>query len=322
MRFLRRPAGTRLFFASDVHGSEQCFRKWLNAAAAYGVDALILGGDITGKAVVAVIETEDGWNGEVGGQQLRARNESELADLQRRIRDSGSYDLILSPHAARALESDPEALDKAFRKAVEERLIGWVRLADERLAGTKASCFMMLGNDDPPELADIIRQSSRIVYAEDGIQELPGGYELLSYGYSPPTPWRTPRELPENEIAGQLDSLAARLQNPTTAVFNLHCPPRGTHLDQAPELDHQLRPKSGLGGQSSGAVGSEAVRGILQRLQPLLGLHGHVHESAGAEKIGRTLCVNPGSEYSEGILRGVLVQLGSKGLESWQFVQG
>ena len=322
MRFFRRPSGPRLFFATDVHGSERCFRKWLNAAAAYRADALILGGDVTGKAVVPVVAEDDGWVGMADGRQIHVTGDQQLADLRSRIRDAGHYDIVMTRSEAQRLENDSDELDRVFRIAVKERLCTWVRLAEERLTETHTPCFMMLGNDDPPDLADILRASSTVVYAEDSICELPGGHELLSYGVSPPTPWNTPRELPDAVIGQQLIALTDRLRNPERAVLNVHCPPVDTHLDQAPDLDANMRIKGGIGGRVSRSVGSQAVRDVLGRVGPMLGLHGHVHESAGAERIGRTLCINPGSEYSEGLLRGALVQLGANGVESWQLVQG
>ena len=322
MRLFRRPSGPRLFFATDLHGSERCFRKWLNAAGAYKADVLILGGDVTGKAVVPVVENGQGWIGVADGREFHVRGEEELAGLRARIRDAGHYDVVVTKPEAQRLEADETELERVFHAAVKERLRGWVKLAEERLEDRGTRCFMMLGNDDPSDLADVLRDSSTVVYAEDDIHELPGEFELLSYGYSPPTPWNTPRELPDYEIGRQLDVLGQRLRQPERAVFNVHCPPRDTHLDQAPELDADLRIKGGIGGRASHSVGSQAVRDALGRFGVMLGLHGHVHESPAAEKLGRTICINPGSEYSEGILRGALVQLGDKGVESWQLVQG
>lgn len=322
MRFFRGAKGPRLFFATDVHGSERCFRKWLNAAAAYRADVLILGGDLTGKAVVPVVENGSGWIGMADGREIQVKGNEGLSELRARIRDAGHYDVLMDKSEAERLASDHDELDRVFQAAVRERLKRWVGLAEERLGGGRTPCFMMLGNDDPPELADLIRGSAAVNYAEDRICELPGEYELVSYGFSPPTPWNTPRELPDEEIGKQLDALTRELSHPERAVFNLHCPPLDTHLDQAPDLDSQMRLKGGIGGRASRSVGSRAVHELIDRVGPMLGLHGHVHESAGAERLGRTLCINPGSEYSEGVLRGALVQLGPDRVESWQLVQG
>jgi uncharacterized protein len=315
---------TRVFFATDVHGSEQCFRKWVNAAKVYEVSALVLGGDITGKVVVPLVaDGEDSWSGELHGEPVTARGERELAELRKRIRAMGRYDVVLTPAEKQALDADPARVDAAFRDAMRESLERWVALAEERLAASGIPCFMMLGNDDFEELADTLRGSEVVTYAEDGVYELPGGFELASIGYSTPTPWHTPRELSEHELEERIDALLARVREPERAVFNFHCPPRDTHLDQAPLLDADLRPRVDAAGVRVGSVGSCAVRGSIQAARPLLGLHGHVHESPAAQKLGPTVCINPGSDYGDGILRGAIVDLDrERGVRRWQIVQG
>src|ERR1700760_1547096 len=71
-----------------------------------------------------------------------------------------------------------------------------------------------------------------------------------------------------------------------------------------------------------GPVGSTAVRKIIEHYQPLLAVHGHIHESGGERRIGDTLCINPGSEANHGILRGYLIDIGKKGVELAQRVEG
>ena len=316
-----KPSRTRLYFATDVHGSEQCFRKFLNAAAVYEVDALVLGGDVTGKVVVPLVaDGTESWSGELHGEPVTARGEGELTELRKRIRSMGRYDVVLTPDAKAELDADPARVEAAFRVAMRESLERWVALAEERL---QVPCFMMLGNDDFEELADALRGSDAVTYAEDGVYELPGGYELASIGYSTPTPWDTPRELSEEELGARIDAVVARLREPEQAVFNFHCPPRDTHLDQAPLLDDELRPRVDASGVRVGSVGSVAVRRAIEEAKPLLGLHGHVHESPAAQKLGRTVCVNPGSDYGDGILRGAIVDLDrERGVRRWQIVQG
>jgi Icc-related predicted phosphoesterase len=320
----RREPRTRIFFATDIHGSEQCFRKWLNAARVYEVDALVLGGDVTGKLIVPLVSGENGvWRGELHGEPVVAHDEPELAELQKRIRTIGRYDVLLAPEEKQRVDADPARLESLFHDAMRTTLERWVALAEERLGPTETPAFMMLGNDDFPELAELFRGSSVVVDAESAIFELPGGFELLSNGYSTPTPWHTPREVSEEELAGMLDERAAQLRDPEWAVFNIHCPPAQTHLDQAPKLDVELRPQVDASGLQMSSVGSTSVRALVERLQPLLGLHGHVHESTGAQKLGRTLCINPGSDYGDGILRGAILDLDrAHGVARWQLTQG
>ena len=315
---------TRLFFATDVHGSEQCFRKFVNAAEVYEVSALVLGGDVTGKVVVPLVANGDGaWHGELYGEPITARGEEELGALRKRIRTMGRYDVVLTPDEKSEVDADPARIDGLFRAAMRESLERWVALAEERLGPTGIPCYTMLGNDDFDELADALRGSDVVTYAEDGVYELPGGFELASIGYSTPTPWHTPRELPEEQLGDRIDALLAQVREPERAVFNFHCPPRDTHLDQAPALDAELRPVVDASGVRMHSVGSSAVRRAIEDACPLLGLHGHVHESPAGQKLGPSMCVNPGSDYGDGILRGAIVDLDrDKGVKRWQIVQG
>jgi uncharacterized protein len=310
--FRRTPRApyTRVFFATDLHGSERCFRKWLNAAAVYEAQVLVLGGDLTGKVLVPLVADS--------GQDA-----AELDAERARIRITGRYPVVVTAEEQAQIEADPGVLDSRFQEAMEDTLRAWVELADERLAGTDVAVFTMLGNDDAPRLADVLRSASHSTYAEDGIVELPGGFEMASFGYSTPTPWNTPRELTEEELAPRLTELLDRLRDPARAIVNLHCPPAGTHLDQAAKLDADLRPVVDASGLVMASVGSTAVRDAIERYQPMLGLHGHVHESPGTERLGDTLCINPGSEYGDGVLRGAIVDLeAERGVARWQLVQG
>ena len=68
--------------------------------------------------------------------------------------------------------------------------------------------------------------------------------------------------------------------------------------------------------------GSLAVREAIERLQPLVGLHGHIHESPGRLKLGRSYCFNPGSEYQQGRLEGVLLRLDGARVAAYQHTSG
>jgi Icc-related predicted phosphoesterase len=315
----RKRERTRLFFATDIHGSERCFRKWLNAAEVYEVDALVLGGDVSGKTFVAVVDEGDGtYTASFRDVERRAGSEQELEELLHAIRTEGHYALVVDREERERIETDVGARERAMRAPMVDQMQRWTALADERLG---VPAFAILGNDDPPELADILRASERITFGEGGVVELPGGYPMVSFGYSTPTPWNTPREMTDEQMAGCIEDILGQLQTPERAVWNFHCPPRDTHLDQAPRLDADLRPVAG--GQESASVGSQAVRDAIVARQPLLGLHGHVHESAGIEKLGTTVCINPGSEYGQGVLRGVLVELeAERGVTTWQLMSG
>ena len=311
---------TRIVFATDLHGSETCFRKWVNSARVFEADCLVLGGDLTGKRMVPLVETDDGWCAQLGGGEAVARDDEELEALRKRIRAGGGYDVLLSLEEHERFAADSELRERLFGERMREVLRSWVELAEERLPATGTPAFFMLGNDDEEELVEGIDGSDVMRYAEGRVCELPGGHEMISFGYSTPTPWNTPREMEENELGEAVERLVAELSEPRRAVFNLHCPPRDTHLDQAPVLDDQLRPKLGAAGTITGSVGSQAVRDAIERSKPLLGLHGHVHECPAAQRLGPTLCVNSGSEYQDGVLRAAIIDLQADGVRQWQLI--
>jgi len=226
------------------------------------------------------------------------------------------------PTSSPPLEGDPEAVDRLFLRLMEDKLERWLALAAERLDG-RCLCLMAPGNDDPAFVDAVLDAADAVVNPEGRIVELPGGFELLSVGTSNPTPWDTPRELPEDDLAAVIAAQAAGVTRPERAIYNLHVPPKDTPLDQAILLDDELRPVLQSGSPVVGGVGSSAVRAAIERDQPMLGLHGHIHESRGEVRLGRTVSVNPGSEYGEGVLRGVLVSLSTKkGPRGRQFVAG
>jgi Icc-related predicted phosphoesterase len=89
-------------------------------------------------------------------------------------------------------------------------------------------------------------------------------------------------------------------------------------------IDADFKPRAGMaGGVELGSVGSTAVRSLIERHQPAVGLHGHVHECSAGEHLGRTLCVNPGSNYLMGTLRGAIVEMNEDGeVRGWQMTEG
>jgi Icc-related predicted phosphoesterase len=301
-----------LFYASDIHGSELLWRKFVNAGHFYGADVLVMGGDLAGKAVVPVIERGEGrWEAAFAGRRVTAKNERELAELEDDIRFNGMY-----PHRCRSDDVSVLATDEHAQEQLLEDLAGatverWLAFADERLAASGAACYVMPGNDDPWSLdAAFLRSNGHVENCDKRIVALPGGYSMLSLSYANPTPWNSPRELPEEELAAEIDLLAEQIPDMRKAIFNLHVPPIASDLDSAPDLDEELRPRYRGGSPLIAAVGSVAVREAIERYQPLLGLHGHIHESRGVVKIGKTTCINPGSTYNTGRLDGVIVRLG------------
>src|SRR5207237_9071601 len=129
-------------------------------------------------------------------------------------------------------------------------------------------------------------------------------------------------ELPEEKLGERVEKIVSKITDPSRTIFNFHAPPYGTGIDDAPALDENL--KYLAGGRAMRPVGSTSVRAAIERVQPLLGLHGHIKESKGAARIGRTLVLNPGSSYEEGVLQGAVVTLDARKakVKSYQLVLG
>lgn len=311
-----------LYYASDIHGSDRLWRKFINAGKFYRADVLVMGGDITGKAVVPIIREGDGLRvPELLGDKIVPS--TEIDTIERRIRDRGFYPYLTSAEELESAHGDPAAIDRLFSRAMSDSVRRWLQMAQERLAGTSIRLYVMLGNDDDPALAEVLAESPLNVTCEDLAVDFGEGIEMLSCGVANPTPWNSPRELPEDQLQEHLEQLIGELHDPSRSVFNLHVPPRATALDGAPKLDENLKPVVRGGTVIVAPAGSQAVRDLIERYQPLVALHGHIHESRGSTKLGRTVCINPGSEYGEGVLHGALLALDrKKGLRSHQLVSG
>ena len=314
----------RIYFTTDIHGSEVCFKKFVNAGKFYKADVLILGGDVTGKAAIPIMEKPDGtFHCKFLGESLRVKKGKELDDLMQRIRAIGYYPFPTSPSDAEELSQSQEKLEAVFAELINESIRRWLEIAEERLRNTGIKCYVSPGNDDSYSIDPILNKSKYVVNPDGKIVTINGDIEMISLGNANITPWKCPRDIPEEALFQKIDSLVSELKNPEKSIFNIHIPPYGSGIDLAPELDEELRPKLEPGGTfKMTSVGSKVVREAILKYQPFLGLHGHIHESKGFFKIGRTLCLNPGSEYQEGILRGVLIQLSDGKVKDFMFVSG
>ncbi len=311
-----------IFYAGDVHGSRVCWKKFVNAAAHYPADALIMGGDLTGKALVPIVREGDGsYSAEVIGERREARTAEELDQMQAAISTNGMYPLIVDAEEARALAGDAERRAEVFEQALLDELRLWVELADERLAESGRRAYVIPGNDDPWSVDAVLAAGVSVEACDERVCEV-GPHEMVSFGYSNRTPWHTPRELDEDEIYSRLRPLVDQLERPESAIFNIHVPPRESSLDVAFEVDEELRYVTKGGRPHEVPTGSSAVRQIIEEAQPLLSLHGHIHESKGVTKIGRTVAINPGSDYGSGRLDGVLVRLTPKRVVNQYLVSG
>jgi uncharacterized protein len=299
----------KIFFATDIHGSEICWRKFLNAAAFYKVDLVVLGGDVTGKVMIPVVACNGGWELTLRGEKIRVETRRELEEVEKRIRDRGSYPAVVTPDELAELNEADGSVDRRFSIEMVRSLNRWLDMADGKLRGGQIPCILNGGNDDIFEIDDIIDQSPCVSFAESKVIDL-GGWYMASMGWTNPTPWNTFREAPENELTQKIDAVVSQIPDMGRAIFNFHAPPYGTGLDEAPELDANLRPTHG--GAVMKPVGSTAVRDAIRRYEPVLSVHGHIHESRGIAKMGRTLAMNPGSSYSDGVLQGAIIDLNEK----------
>jgi Icc-related predicted phosphoesterase len=320
--FGRKEPRTVLYFATDLHGSEKCFRKFLNGGKVYRPDVMVLGGDVAGKAIQELTRTTGStYECTFRGVRYELEHGSALTELEQLIADFGYY-----PHRAEFGELEARQaegkMEELFTELMYNRLSRWMQLADERLRPLGIPAYWMLGNDDPTELEAALRDAPWGTLCDGQVLQLESQHELLSLGYSNVTPWNSYRELSEEEMERRLNALCEQLVDPARAIFNLHVPPYDSGLDEAPALDADLKVQSAAGQTRMVPVGSTAVRKVIAQVQPLLGLHGHVHESSGFRQIGRTICINPGSDYGTGILNGFIATLEADRVRVHQFVRG
>ena len=315
-----------IFYVTDVHGSERTFRKFLSAGEYYEADVVMCCGDITGKMVVPIVKGSDGvYISKLFGQEQRSTTEQELTKLEETISNTGYYPYRTDEDGKKQLQEDPKKIDELFRKLMFERLQGWMKLAEDKYRDTGIKCIMTAGNDDLPEIEPILNSSDFVVNAEHKVIRLDENHEMVTIGEVNITPWKCPRDVSEEQLRGLIDELAAKTENVQNSIFNLHAPPVGSTLDTAYKLDSSVDPPrvvTQAGQPVTMGVGSVAVREAIEKYQPLVGLHGHIHESRSIANLGRTMCINPGSEYSEGILRGVIVNLSKDKVLSYQLTSG
>ncbi len=316
-------AKPRFFFVTDLHGSERCFRKLLNAVDGYKAKILICGGDITGKQIIPIVKQDSKYFTRFLGEELTLTSQIELDTLVKRIRVVGYYPYITEADEVYQLRNDSQKMEKIFKKLIMESITEWTRLAEERLRNTDVRLYIQPGNDDHFDIDPILNESEYIINPNEKIVQIDPDHEMISLGYSNITPWHCPRDIPEEELAVKIEELTSQVSNMESAIFNIHVPPYGSLIDEAPKLDETLKPQLLPGGEPELVpTGSTAVRTAIETHQPLLGLHGHIHESKGFTKIGRTFVSNPGSEYSEGILKGFLFTLHPKKVEHYLFTSG
>ena len=320
---------TKLFFVTDVHGSQTTFRKFVNAGKFYDVDVLVLGGDIAGKMVVPILDLGGGrYRATIQSITHELEGDDDVAEFEKRAGKLGSYTAVVTGDEYKALAADPGEVDKLYHQLATERMAQWIEFAEERLAGTGIRCYITGGNDDAPDILEplVAHDGTNVVDCEEKQIVIDDDEHLmLSTGLSNPTPWDTPREVPDEELGAHIEGIVAGVEDFSRVIFNFHAPPKDSTLDTAAELDWTTDPPKVVtsgGTPVMYGAGSAAVRAAIEKYQPMLSLHGHIHESRGQTNIGRTVSVNPGSEYGEGVLRGAIVTLAGRQVDNVQLTSG
>jgi Icc-related predicted phosphoesterase len=319
---------TRLYFATDVHGSERTYKKFLNAGKFYEVNVLIMGGDITGKLLVPIIDEGNGnYRATLQGEVEHLSTHEELEKLEERLRTLGFYYKVMQEDEFRYLQDSETEVEKLFHEQSRQRLSDWVDLAETRLGGTGIRLYVTGGNDDDPEVLEVIKREATesFVACESEAVMIDEIHPMISVGYSTYTPWNTPREVSDEELGVMIEEMIAKVDEPSKSIFNFHDPPNDSTLDTCPKLDWDTDPPTPIveaGQIVMHGAGSKSVRKAIEKYQPLLGLHGHIHESQSVAKIGKTTCINPGSEYGEGVLRGCIVMVSEGKVEGYQMTRG
>jgi Icc-related predicted phosphoesterase len=314
---------TRLFFATDVHSSDVVFNKFLKVAEYYKTDALILGGDLTGKFLVPFIKETDGaYYTDFQGNSARMSSDAELKTMEDTVRTAGYYAYKTTREEYERTKEDRAKIDEIFHEKMFEVIERWISLAEMTLKESGVPLYITGGNDDPYEVDDFMRAHSteHVKYCEGEVVDVLG-YEMAASGYSNMTPWKLPRDLTEEDLEAALEKVVSKVKDYKKSIFTIHVPPYDTGLDLAIWLNEDLKYQH-YGQPIEGPVGSHAVFKLLDKYQPLISLHGHIHESRCFYRLGRTMCFNPGSEYTEGTLRGVIVNLKGDRMESYQFTSG
>jgi Icc-related predicted phosphoesterase len=279
-----------------------------------------MGGDVTGKVVVPLVEGPDGISFELFGEAHHLTDATEIEEAENRIRANGMYPARMRAEEVGDVAGMSEAEKEAwFAGVMRTTFDGWLALADERLDDS-VRCFVMPGNDDPDGVDAAIESAARVEACDGRIVEF-DGHTMISLGYANRTPFDSPRELDEDELYQRVAALADQVEDLSRCVFNLHVPPYDSSLDTAAALTADLEVVMSGSAPKLVPVGSTAVRELIERYQPLVSLHGHVHESPGSTHIGRTLAINPGSDYHTGRINGCLLRLRGDSV-GHQFVTG
>jgi Icc-related predicted phosphoesterase len=305
----------KLLLASDLHGSNAAFRKLVTLAVQLNVDTLVVAGDWSGKQSLLVLKQPNGSAIYVdldGAERPLAPDQ--LSGQLEIWRDSGIYPVLVDGADASSISK----FDSLARDVRALRLKQWLDYGQERTRAATTKVFAIPGNDDGPEIDDVLLNHSWVCDVDERVIRY-REYQILGLGFSTPTPWKTPRELSEEEIASRLRKMASQVDDWSRTISIIHVPPYNSGIDLAPEIvgeDGSLPRETGRGNVS---IGSRAVRSFIESQQPLAVLAGHCHGSRGLARIGSTICVNAGSQYHHGSLSACLLSFRKSKMLGHQF---
>jgi Icc-related predicted phosphoesterase len=286
----------------------------------FKANVLLMGGDMTSKVMVPIVRgPEGGYSANFLGKELKITEEG-LSELKKQIRQHCYLPYVCSKADVEALSKSQDLVEKVFEELEVEMIKDWLSLIPTKAPGVKV--IFHPGNDDKFVLDDVLKSSPYVTFGEESVVSFDDYHEGACVGWSNPTPWHSPRECSERELHDKIEKTVSQLKSVQTSCFCFHVPPYNSTIDMAPKLDATLRPVYEGGRPAFIPVGSTSVREAIEKYQPLLGLHGHIHESPGLVKIGKTQCINPGSEYSEGILRAYIIELEDGKVKKLQRLEG
>ncbi|TFG12661.1 phosphoesterase [Candidatus Thorarchaeota archaeon] len=301
---------TRLFFSCDAHGSVPVLRKMARVHQKYNCDVVMMCGDLTGKALVPIIEEKPGeWWSAPYGKKEKYKSQEKLDEAKKMYEKRGFYWFMTTQGELEELQQDKERVQALFNKLMEDRMEWWLDFVRDAVP-SDIKVVISPGNDDHEVIDHLIKENEQAIYPIERVVQIDDTHSMISCEWVNTTPWEnTPRECSEEELMDKLETEFDRVDNYENLLCNFHAPPYGTRIDLAPKLDENLQVKVRFGRPPMENVGSTSVRKAFEKYQPMLGLHGHIHESAGTEHIGRTLCINPGSVYLQGMVNAFVIDL-------------
>ena len=230
---------------TDLHGSEICWKKFLNAGSFYGADVVILGGDVTGKAMVPIVQRANGtWEASLQDHRDTLESEDAIVEFEKRVMDRGYYPIRVSDQEYVAMQEDEVLVDKRFKEVMLDGTERWIAMAEEKLANTGIRVIACPANDDMFEIDDLL-SGAQVVETGDEDDRSSSATSRWSRWAGrtrrPGTPSARPRS--PSWRPGSIER--SRGHRSETTIFNFHAPPYGSKLDNAPALNPDLTYVSG-----------------------------------------------------------------------------